>query len=245
MTKNSCYLITGASSDIGIELCRTLAPNARRIIATCYSGNDIFYRLQDELYIVNPDLDFTIKNIDLSDIAMSEEFAKDITGENITHLVHLPSLRPVNKKLKNFDFERFYCDFELQVGSALRLSAAVLPNMSKAKFGRIVFMLSSYINTPPKNMTAYITVKSALAGLCKSLSVDFAAFGITVNAVLPSMIETKFLQDISSLIVEAAAYEHPLRRNATVFDIIPAINFLLSEEAGYITGIMLPITGGL
>ena len=117
--------------------------------------------------------------------------------------------------------------------------------MAKAKKGRVLFMLTSYLlGLPPKNTAAYIMVKSALGGLAKSLAADYAPYGVTVNCVAPSMMETKFLADTSDLIVQASAEANPMGRNATPADVVPAMAFLLSDEAGFITGVTLPITGG-
>ncbi len=240
------YLITGASSDIGMSLCRALAPNADLIVATANNGSESLSSLGEELTSKYTNLTFLTITVNLSIAENVEEMLSEFAekGISFTHFVHLPSLRPINAKLKKFDFERFYTDFELQVGSALRISRHIMPTMAKEKYGRVLFMLTSYIDNPPKNMTSYVTVKSALAGLCKSLSVDFASFGVTVNGILPSMVETKFLQDTSNLIVEGAAEAHPMGRNATVEDIVPAMEFLLSDDAGYITGTMLSVNGG-
>ena len=78
----------------------------------------------------------------------------------------------------------------------------------------------------------------------KSLAVEYAKFGITVNCVAPSMMETHFLKDTPDLIVQAAAEDNPMGRNATPADVVPAMAFLLSDEAGFITGVTLPVTGG-
>ncbi|MBQ5324706.1 MAG: SDR family oxidoreductase, partial [Oscillospiraceae bacterium] len=91
---------------------------------------------------------------------------------------------------------------------------------------------------------AYLMAKNAVVALMKSLATDYAANNVTVNSISPSMIETKFLAETSHLIVEQAAAAHPMKRNATVKDVVPAMAFLLSDEAGYITGVNLPITGG-
>ncbi len=161
------------------------------------------------------------------------------------HLVHLPALPVVNAKFKNFDEERFERDFAIQVRSALRICKAFVPMMAKAKYGRVLFVLTSYIlGVPPKNVTAYVTSKGALEAMARSLAIEYASGGVTVNCVAPSMIETGFLADTSNLIVEAAAQANPMGRNATVADVVPAMCFLLSEEARYITGVTLPITGG-
>ena len=87
-------------------------------------------------------------------------------------------------------------------------------------------------------------VKSMLGGFARSLAIEYAQYGITVNCVAPSMMETKFLADTSDLIVQAAAEANPMGRNAQVSDVVPAMAFLLSDEAGFITGAVLPITGG-
>ena len=86
--------------------------------------------------------------------------------------------------------------------------------------------------------------KSAIGGLVKSLAVEYARFGITVNCVAPSMMETHFLKDTPDLIVQAAAADNPMGRNATPEDVAPAMAFLLSEDARFITGVTLPVTGG-
>ncbi len=244
--RNDIYLITGASSDVGLALCRAVAPQATLIVATANSGTEALTTLGEELCTAHPSLRFCTKQADLSQAQCTDRLIAYLAEEGITptHFVHLPALRPINAKLKKFDLDRFYTDFELQVGSAVKLCKAIMPTMAKHKYGRVLFMLTSYINDPPKNMTSYVTVKMALAGLLKSLAADFVADGITVNGVAPSMMETKFLSDTSDLIVEAAAQAHPMRRNATVEDVVPAMTFLLSPQAGYITGNILPITGG-
>ena len=136
-------------------------------------------------------------------------------------------------------------DLSVQVRSAVKLCKTFVPLMAKPKRGRVLFKLTSYlIGVPPKNTAAYIMTKSALGGLAKSLAADYAPFGVTVNCVAPSMMETRFLADTSDLIVQASAEANPMGRNARVEDVVPAMEFLLGDEAGFITGVTLPITGG-
>jgi len=121
-----------------------------------------------------------------------------------------------------------------------------LPKMVKARFGRVVFMLSSVtFGVPPANMSHYVAAKYALLGLMKSLASEYANRMVTVNAVSPSMVETDFLCDIPEKIVELAAQQHPLNRNASPVDIAPVVKMLLSDEACYLTGVNIPVTGGL
>ncbi len=239
------YLITGATSDVGTAL-------IERLLVDMTEGDQIIAQGAGDiknlapLCLANKGVLFPY-DVDLTSAAGIELFVEQVMLNHPlpTHMVHLPALRAINTKFKNFDADRFALDMNVQVNSALQLCKALLPKMAKKKYGRVLFMQTSYaLGTPPKNMAAYVMAKSALGGLMKSLAVEYAGNGITVNCVAPSMMETKFLADTPSLVVEMAAEANPMKRNATVHDVVPAMAFLLSDEASFITGVTLPITGG-
>lgn len=236
------YLITGATSDVGQALIKRVITPGDTVIA---QGSGDLHHL-DGLIDAYPG-QIIPYDVDLTSTEAIEDFLREITANHPTptHFVHLPALRVVNTKFKSFDEERFLLDMNVQVMSAVKLCKAILPKMQKAKFGRVLFIQTSYtIGAPPKNTAAYVMAKSAIGGLVKSLAVEYAKFGVTVNCVAPSMMETKFLADTPDLIVEASAADNPMGRNARVEDVVPAMAFLLSEEARFITGVTLPVTGG-
>ncbi len=234
------YLITGATSDLGIALIKLVANKEDKFIL---QGRNQFDSLNATCKELN--LNSTFIEADLSNEADIDEFVSKIKNENITHFVHLPALSVVNTKFKNFDEDFFIKDFNVQVLSAVKLSKVILPKMAKNKFGRVLFMATSYVlSNPPKNVASYIMNKSSIVGLMKSLAADYASHSVTVNAVSPSMVQTKFLENTHHLIIESTAQAHPLKRNATVDDVAPAMQFLLSEESRFITGVNLCISGG-
>ncbi len=241
----STYLITGATSDVGTALIRRLLAGAPEGTAVLAQGcNDL-----DKLVPLCGEFPGKIRpfDVDLSDRHKVDTFMQLVAADfpAPTHFIHLPALPVVNTKFKGFDQTRFDADLEIQLQSAIRILRTVLPGMVKARFGRVLFIQTSYtIGCPPKNTAAYVIAKSALGGLVKSLAVEYARFGVTVNCVAPSMMETNFLKDTPDLIVQAAAEENPMGRNATPADVVPAMAFLLGEEAGFITGVTLPVTGG-
>ena len=239
---SNVYLITGASSDVGIALIRRVLQPEDVVIAQ--GAGDLSGLAQ-----LCQDYPGQIRtyDVDLTDEAATELFIRDVAANYPlpTHIVHLPALRVINTKFKNFDEERFDKDLSVQVRSAVKICKTFVPKMAKAKRGRVLFMLTSYLlGMPPKNTAAYVMAKSTLQGLAKSLAADYAGTGVTVNCVMPSMMVSKFLADTSDLIVQASAEANPMGRNARVSDVVPAMAFLLGEEAGFITGVTLPITGG-
>lgn len=236
------YLITGATSDVGCALIRRLyRPGDIFIAQGCGDLAQLAPLAAEYPGAIHT---YDVNLADPDNVTTFIQLVQRLHGAP-THFVHLPALRVVNTKFRNFDEDRFMLDFNLQVRSAIALCKAFVPAMAKAKYGRVLFMLTSYLlGFPPKNTAAYITAKSALGGLAKSLAADYAASGVTVNCVAPYMMETKFLADTSDLIVQMSAQANPMKRNARVEDVVPAMAFLLSEEARFITGVTLPITGG-
>lgn len=239
------YLITGATSDVGTALIARLldgAPTDTLVLAQgCGDVEKLAPLCQKYPGQVRP------FDVDLSDVYKVDAFVRllEQTAPTPTHFVHLPALPVVNTRFKNFDEERFARDMEIQVHSAVKICRVFVPKMAKAGFGRVLFIQTSYtIGCPPKNTAAYVMAKSAIGGLVKSLAVEYAHQGVTVNCVAPSMMETNFLKDTPDLIVQAAAADNPMGRNATPADVVPAMAFLLSEEARFITGVTLPVTGG-
>ena len=134
---------------------------------------------------------------------------------------------------------------DTQIRSLYYAANCFIPRMAKQQYGKLVTVLSSHvIGTPPAYASAYITAKYAQLGFIKSLAAEYAGKSVQINSVSPSMIETKFLRGMPHLVAEQNSANHPLKRNATVEDVIPAIEFLLSDQSGFITGQNLLVSGG-
>jgi NAD(P)-dependent dehydrogenase (short-subunit alcohol dehydrogenase family) len=125
---------------------------------------------------------------------------------------------------------------------------AVLPDMLEARWGRIVNISSSSTHSGQPYMSAYVSAKSAVNGLTKSLALEYGPKGITVNAVPPGFIDTPMLRTAESHgylgDVQQNIERTPVRRMGKPEDIAAACAFLISEEAGYITGQILGVNGG-
>jgi 2-hydroxycyclohexanecarboxyl-CoA dehydrogenase len=125
----------------------------------------------------------------------------------------------------------------------------VLPDMIEAGWGRIVNISSSSTHSGQPYMSPYVAAKSAVNGLTKSLALEYGPAGITVNAVPPGFIDTPMLRrseerKLLGGTVDDHIQRTPVRRVGRPEDIAAACAFLISEEAGYITGQILGVNGG-
>lgn len=238
---NEVILIIGASSDIGAKLISTFDSEIK-VIAHFNNSLQVIDKIRDtskcKIYPVQADLanDESVKKM-ISEIRESHGVPSKI--------VFLASNRIENIRFKDINWSDFSETIDVGLKPAVNILNDFMPEMAKRKSGKVVFMLSSYVlGTPPKALSHYTVSKYALLGLAKSLAAEFASYNIQINSVSPSMIDTKFLQNINPRVVEFTAEGHPLKRNATVDDIVPALSLLLSSESDYITGINIPITGG-
>lgn len=235
-------LVTGASSDVGSALIRELAGEYDCIWANYCSSAQNVADLRECFgeKVVPIQADFASQE---STETMIRTILRD--GREPDHIVHLSARKILNKKFHKYTWEEYQIEINTSLRPIVMIAEAFLPGMAKRHYGRMVFMLTSYLlGAPPKYQSPYITVKYAQYGLMRNLAAEYADKGITVNAVSPDMIETRFLENIPHLIVEQNAARSPLKRNLNVRDVVPAFRYLLSDEAEALTGQNIGITGG-
>ncbi len=128
---------------------------------------------------------------------------------------------------------------------AFLMTQAVMPQMVKNRWGRIINITSVVGQTGQAGQANYAASKAGLIGVTKSLARELASRSITVNAVAPGYIETAMTSVLTDEQKSAMTQHIPLGRVGTDVDIAHAVAFLASEEAGYITGHTLDVNGGM
>jgi 2-hydroxycyclohexanecarboxyl-CoA dehydrogenase len=127
---------------------------------------------------------------------------------------------------------------------------AAAPDMREARWGRMVTISSSSAQSGAKRMAHYVAAKAGVIGLTKALALELAPRGITVNCIPPGLIDTPMsrraeaaghLMDLEKL----GAHAVPVRRTGTPEDVAATCVFLCSDEAGYITGQVVGVNGGM
>jgi NAD(P)-dependent dehydrogenase (short-subunit alcohol dehydrogenase family) len=217
-------------------------------------GQAIANRLQADGYHVatldlNPsDAEFAY-TADVTDRAAVEAALTAIRTQlgPVTILVNAAGLDGF-KRFLDIDFDTWQRVIDVNLNGVFHCIQAVLPDMIEAGWGRIVNISSSSTHSGTPYMTHYVSAKSAVNGLTKSLALEYGPNGITVNAVPPGFIDTPMLRKAESRgflgDIDKTIEQTPVRRIGKPEDIAAACSFLISEEAGYITGQILGVNGG-
>lgn len=135
---------------------------------------------------------------------------------------------------------------DVQVKGAFLMTSAVTPDMAARKWGRIVNITSQVLDGPPSvTWTGYAMAKGALQVFSNYMAAELGPQGITVNCVSPGMCETTLIGDIPEKAQLMIARQTPLRRLAKPSDVAAAVAYLVSDDAGFITGDTIAVNGGM
>ncbi|MGV0743303.1 SDR family NAD(P)-dependent oxidoreductase [Mycolicibacterium sp. XJ870] len=226
-------LVTGGASGIGKAVAERLAADGYRVATLDLTATDA-----ENAYAA----DVTDRTqVDAAFKAVREQLGP------VTILVNAAGLSGF-KPFTDITFEEWQRVVNVNLNGVFHVVQAALPDMIAAGWGRIVNISSSSTHSGTPYMSHYVSAKSAVNGLTKSLALEFGPAGITVNAVPPGFIDTPMLRAAEAR-GELGDIQHtidatPVRRMGKPEDIAATCSFLISEEAGYITGQIVGVNGG-
>jgi 3-oxoacyl-[acyl-carrier protein] reductase len=236
-------LITGASRGIGKACASMLAAAGYRTVLAARSV-DKLEEVAGELKSSGAET-FVVE----MDLASSESIATAISksAKQFGRIDILVNNAGITKdglavRMKKTDWESV---LHTNLSGAFYAIQQVLPAMMRERWGRIVNISSVVGEMGNPGQANYVASKAGLIGLTKCLAQEVGSRNITVNAVAPGFVETDMTHGLSEELKKKMLEQTPLRRIGSPEDIAAAVKFLISEEAGFITGHVLDVNGGI
>lgn len=237
-------LITGGGQGIGAVIASTLAAEGVKVWIVGRKES----RLQDSCEAIRAlggEADYCVYDL-AKDEADNLRDAIESRGGPVDILIGNAAKATFPRKLTHMDNEDWYATIETDLHGTYRLLRSFLPGMQARAWGRVILIGSLSGMVGVSAYPAYCTVKAGYEGLMKNLAVDYSKYGITVNLVSPGFVETeRFQKAAPPEMLEKFRAATAIKRLARPEDVADAVSFLASERASYLTGVNLPVCGGL
>jgi 3-oxoacyl-[acyl-carrier protein] reductase len=239
MTREGCALVTGAARGIGAATAKALAREGWPV-AVNYRSDEASAR--EVVASIERDGGRAIaRQADVGSPEQTDRLFKDVEAELglVLVLVNNAGTRAdaLSPQLGEDEWTQV---IDTNLSGAYRTSRRALGPMLRARFGRIVNVASVVGPRANAGQANYAASKAGLIGMTRTVAVEVARRGITVNAVAPGFVETKLTEGVDGL-----ADRIPARRQGTPEEVAACIRFLASEEASYVTGTTVTVDGGL
>ena len=237
-------LVTGGSRGIGRACCEVLAEQGATVVVNYVKGEAAAREVAESIVAKGGKADvagFDVADTKAVDAAIDELTKRhgkvDILVANAGIAIDGLLLR-----LKDDDLEKL---FATNVRGAIACARACSKGMMRARWGRIVFMSSVVGEMGNVGQTAYAATKAALIGAAKSIAREYASRNVTVNVVAPGYIDTDMTANMTPEMKEQLVKVVPLGRTGAALDVASACAYLAANEAGYVTGQVLRVNGGM
>ncbi|MFM7272153.1 MAG: 3-oxoacyl-ACP reductase FabG [Actinomycetes bacterium] len=243
MTARTAF-VTGASRGIGRAVCVALGAAGHRV-AFCYGGDDAGAEATAAaVRSTGADaLPIRARVGEVAEVEAAFERIEDAFGP-VELLVNNAGITR-DGLLARMSDEQWDEVIRVNLTGAFQTIRRATPRMMRARFGRIVNVSSVGGHLGGAGQANYSAAKAGLLGLTRSVAREYASRGITCNVVAPGPIVTSMTEGLGEEWMANTAQHVPLGRFGTPEECAATIAFLCSDEAGYITGVLLPVDGGL
>ena len=236
-------LVTGASQGIGDAIARLLARRGARVVAAARSTEKLESLVEE---LSSDGLQATALTLDVSDAEAMPEALKSLPEEfqPVQILVNNAGITDDNL-LARMGLEQWQRVLDTNLTGAFSLTKLVLRGMLRQRWGRVISIGSVSGLMGNAGQANYAASKAGLIGFSKSLARELGSRNITVNVVAPGFTETAMTAALTEGQREGLLEQVVLGRLGTPEDVAAAVLYLASEEAGYVTGQTLNVSGGL
>jgi 3-oxoacyl-[acyl-carrier protein] reductase len=229
-------LVSGGSGEIGAAICRQLAADGWEVIVHAHARGEQAAALARELRGRS-------LSLDLADgAATAAALAAVLERGPVQGIVHAAGLHD-DAPLAGMSARQWHRVLALSLDGFYHLVQPLLLPMLRTRWGRIVSITSVSAIVGNRGQANYAAAKAGLHGATRALALEVASRGVTVNAVAPGIIASAM--SAAAFPPERIAQLVPLQRAGTPQEVASVVGFLMSERAGYITGQVVPVAGGI
>jgi beta-ketoacyl ACP reductase len=226
-------LVTGGNRGIGLAVARRLAADGHRVAVT-HRGSGV------------PDEDLFAVECDVTDSAtVDAAFTQVEEHQGAVEVLVANAGVTADMLVMRMSEENFEKVINANLTGVFRVAKRASRNMIKKRFGRFIFMGSVVGLTGLPGQANYAASKAGLIGMARSLTRELGSRSITANVVAPGFIDTDMTRAMEPKYVEMAQQAIPLERIGKIEEVAGVVSFLASEDAGYISGAVIPVDGGL
>jgi len=237
-------LVTGGSNGIGAEIAKTLARNGASVAIAYSQDKEAASAVVDAVKEAGSKA--VALQCNVSDSKSVERLSQSVT-ENFDKLDILVNCAGIvrDELLLSMNDESWYDVIQTNLTGTFLVTRACVPGMIRNRWGRIINMSSIAGEFGSVGQTNYAASKGGINAMTKSLALEVASKGVTVNAIAPGMIETRMSENVRNLLGENLKKQIPLGRFGKPEDIAECVAWMSSSAADYITGQIITIDGGI
>jgi 3-oxoacyl-[acyl-carrier protein] reductase len=234
-------LVTGGSGGIGAAIARRLARDGLHVVVHAHRNRDAADQIAED--IVNEGGSAETITFDVADAAASAQALEGVLGSGpIQVLVNNAGIH-ADAPLAGMSPEQWHRVVDVTLHGFYHVTQPLLLPMLRTRWGRIISISSIAGVIGNRGQANYAAAKAGLHGASKSLALEIASRGVTVNVVAPGIITTPMAEQVFSK--EQIDQMVPVKRAGTPDEVASLVGYLASPDAGYITGQVLSINGGM
>ncbi len=242
--KDRVALVTGGTRGIGAAIAEMLALAGVKVAAGYSKGTESAAKFKEKLEKEGATVSVHQGRVDSP--GDCERVVHEVLEEfgRVDYLVNNAGIT-LDKTVRRMSYEDWQAVVNVNLSGAFNMTKAVLEHMIERGSGRIVNISSVIGETGNVGQANYAASKAGLFGLTKSLALEMAQRGITVNCVAPGFIATEMVQAVPKEALDKVIARIPQRRLGQPEEVARVVKFLLDDDSSYITGAVYDINGGL